>query len=232
MVKLIYRYFIANKKKKIYKTLKKSKMLISNKIIIMSLLDSGVLDNIINKINESNIQIISPMIKKGYFTGYEQFISILDKFICYTLDIICNPELVEIILANNKNSKEFLLSNKYVNDVENIEYYKYNFNYLIVKVFFNNIIKVKNDLFEELKELKLEIVKIDLNNKDDVKKLVDIIREIILVNKNDYKILHLFTNISEEKKQIYIDWYKILLHKYITNKEFINSYRKLQKNNF
>lgn len=228
MKKDILSSFSSNKKKKLYRAIKKSNLKISNRALILSLLDNDTLDNTIKKIDKSDVKVIkSPLIKKGYLTGYEQFISILDKFISYALDLIYNHELIEIILMN-LSDKKILLSKRYVYDAENIEYYQYNFNYLIVYNFFNNLIKLKKDLSIELKKINLELDNMNLDNIVDTQKLVNIISEIIFINKNNYIISSLFTSISEERYQLFLDWYKFLLHKYIENMNFIYAYREFK----
>lgn len=222
----------SDKKRKLITTIKNSKIKLSNKILILSLIDSGNLDNMINEIKEDNINIIkSPLVPKGYLTGYEQFISVLDKFISYILNLIDSPELIEAIIINCLKNNKILLSRKYVYDNENIDYYKTNYNHLIVNIFYNNLIKMKNDLSEELHRINFNIEKVDLSNNSSSEYLVRLISELVFLNKNDYKLLSLFTNISEKKYNIFLNWYKMLFYKYINNLDFISVYREYNKSN-
>lgn len=209
-----------------------NKKTIVHKFLILELIEDGSLNDYIKKIKDNKIKVIkSPLNPKGYLTEYEQFIIILDNFIAYFNNHINSPELEKNIFSNCLDNNSILLSDKYFYDNENIEFYKYNFNYAIICTFYNNLLKLQSDLKEELNSINLNINKIDINNSEDINYLINILEEIIFVNKNDYKILSLFTKIEKDNYEKYIFWYKILLSKHIDNKEFIKEYREFKKNN-
>ena len=59
------------KKKKIISVVKKNKIKVLNKNFIKEILDGDELDSIIEKVTNDKIKIIkSPIISKGYLTGY------------------------------------------------------------------------------------------------------------------------------------------------------------------
>lgn len=209
-----------------------NKKIIIHKFLILELIEDGSLDAYIEKIKENNIKVLkSPLNTKGYLTGYEQFIIILDNFITYINNFVNSPELEKNIIFNCLDNSSILLSDKYFYDNENIEFYKYNFNYAITYIFYDNLLKLQSDLKEELNSINLDINRININNSKDINYLINILEEIILVNKNDYKILSLFTKVEKDNYEKYIFWYKRLLSKYIDNKDFIKEYRKFKENN-
>lgn len=222
---------ISNNKGKIVDEIKKSQIKISNKHFIMDILEDGRLENIIEKVTKDEVIVIkSPLIPKGYLTGYEQFISVLDNFINYVLNYIDSPELIKEIIIKCLMDSDILLSKKYYFDAENIEYYKYNFNFLIVKSFYKNLLTLKDEMKDELKVININPELITLNNKNDIKNLLRIVDELVFINRNDYKILSLFTEIHNSRYNLYLDWYKMLLLKYINNIDFIMKYAKYKNN--
>ncbi len=219
------------KTKEIINIVKKSQMKISNKYLILDILEDGRLNAIIKKITNDKIFISkSPILSKGYLTGYEQFISILDNFISYILNFVDSPGLIKEIIIKCLLDSDILLSKKYFFDTENIKYYKYNFNILIGRAFYKNLIKLKKELKEELKKINLDIETVNINDANDINYITGIINELVFINRNDYKILSLFTDIDNSKYNLYLDWYKMLLTKYIMNIDFIKQYRNYKKN--
>ena len=205
---------------------------IIHKFLILELIENGFLNDHIKKIKDNKIKVLkSSLNTKGYLTGYEQFIIILDNFITYYNNYISSPELEKNIISNCLDNSSILLSDKYFYDNENIEFYKHSFNSTIIYNFYNNLLKLKDELKEELNSINLDMSKIDINNAEDVNYLINILEEIIFVNKNDYKTLSLFTKLEKDNYEKYIFWYKILLSKFIDNKNFVEEYRKYKKNN-
>ena len=129
------------KTKEIINIVKKSQMKISNKYLILDILEDGRLNAIIKKITNDKIFISkSPLLPKGYLTGYEQFISLLDNFSSYILNFVDSPGLIKEIIIKCLSNSDILLSKKYFFDTENIKYYKNNFNILIGRAFYKNLI--------------------------------------------------------------------------------------------
>ena len=106
------------KKKKILRIVLNSEY-IQNKNLIFTFLLGDTLDNYINSLDDNKVNIkINTVIKKGYFTSEEQFLSILDSFITYLSNILNNITLLEKIFSmcvNNEHGK-VLLSKKYIFD--------------------------------------------------------------------------------------------------------------------
>lgn len=223
----------STKNKKIIINIVKNRLInIRYKYLILDLIEDGVFDQKIQFIEDDKINVLkSPLVPKGYLTTYEQFLSILDNYISFCTNTINSPDHIKQIIINSLKDNDILLSKKYFFDNENIDYYKYNFKYLLCCIFYNNILILKNSLSEELREIKLDIDKLDLNNYNDVSLLTNLLKEISFLNRNSYMLLSLFEDVSDEKKELYIDWYKMLLQKYIKNIDFIKKYRKYQLDN-
>lgn len=220
----------SNKKESLYATINSSKIKISNKFLILNLIESGRLDDMIDKISDDIVIVLkSPLVPDGFLSSYEQFISILDNFISYTLNIIQSFELLEEIVLNCLDNSDILLSKKYYYDSENIEFYRLKFNTLIINIFYKNLLMLKGDIKEELDFINLNVDKIDIYVCNDNMYLINILEEIVLVNKNDYKIMALFRIVDDDKYDMYVDWYKMLLSRYIENIEFIYRYREFKE---
>lgn len=105
------------KKKKILRIVLNSEY-IQNKNLIFTFLLGDTLDNYINSLDDNKVNIkINTVIKKGYFTSEEQFLSILDSFITYLSNILNNITLLEKIFSmciNNDMVKYYYLKNIYL----------------------------------------------------------------------------------------------------------------------
>ena len=90
---------------------------------------------------------------------------------------------------------------------------------------------MKRDLSDDLNLINLNIKMKDVLDKEEAEYLVGILSEIVFINKNDYKVMSLFTSISENRYELFLGWYKMLFSKYIRNMNFINIYREFKKDN-
>ena len=212
------------KKKKILRIVLNSKY-IQNKNLIFTFLLGDTLDNKVNiKINT--------VIKKGYFTSEEQFLSILDSFITYLSNILNNITLLEKIFSmcvNNEHGK-VLLSKKYIFDNDNINYFYNKFNLMIINNFYNNLLILKNELTYELDTIDIDLNKFNINNSKDVKKITRILGDICFVNTDrEYMLLSLFNSINKINNKILLDHFEILISNYIKNIKFLVEYHKLKE---
>ena len=227
-------YIIEGKKKRLVDILRNGKIHISNKFLILELLNDDDFDVVVDRIDDemgnSCIAITkSPLNMRGSLCGYEHFIIILDNFISCALDVVNNPELVKRVVMNClKFDSDILLSKKYFFDGNSINYYRNRFCFLISYFFYNNLRILGDDLHDSISAIKLNLDEIDINNDKDVLLLVSFIDELAFINKNDYKVLALFTSVSDDKYKLFIDWYKMLFEKYEKNIDFIYEYRKFR----
>ena len=120
---------LIKRKKELYSLAIKSNTFYKNNLIDM--IKGNYLDNIINEINDIHTTDInnSCLIKNGYLTGNEQFISLLTFLIIKTIENfnfikINKTELLSHIFYNN-NNYQFLLVKKYIGNNDNIPYFRY-----------------------------------------------------------------------------------------------------------
>lgn len=236
---------LLNFNKKLVLKLKKRKIIhiiikshrVTHKFIILQLIYDGTLDNQISLLSNKKIYTnSSSIIKKGYITAKEHYIYILDNFISYFSNIFANIYLISDALPlclDNEYISSFI-SNKYLYDNENIDYYTHNYNLMIVNNFYNNCIKLQKELKKEFKESKLTIKKVDLQDSKSLYHLIQLLEEICFINKGNYGLLTLFKNMDKDNNNDYdfylIQW-QILFSNYLNNKKLISEYRKFKKNN-
>lgn len=220
------------KKKKILRIVLNSKY-IQNKNLIFTFLLGDTLDNYIKSLDDNKVNIkINTVIKKGYFTSEEQFLSILDSFITYLSNILNNITLLEKIFSmciNNEHGK-VLLSKKYIFDNDNINYFYNKFNLMIINNFYNNLLILKNELTYELDTIDIDLNKFNINNSKDVKKITRILVDICFINTDrEYMLLSLFNSINKINNKILLDHFEILISNYIKNIKFLVEYHKLKE---
>lgn len=220
------------KKKKILRIVLNSEY-IQNKNLIFTFLLGDTLDNYIKSLDDNKVNIkINTVIKKGYFTSEEQFLSILDSFITYLSNILNNITLLEKIFSmciNNEHGK-VLLSKKYIFDNDNINYFYNKFNLMIINNFYNNLLILKNELTYELDTIDIDLNKFNINNSKDVKKVTRILGDICFVNTDrEYMLLSLFNSINKINNKILLDHFEILISNYIKNIKFLVEYHKLKE---
>lgn len=220
------------KKKKILRIVLNSEY-IQNKNLIFTFLLGDTLDDYIKSLDDNKVNIkINTVIKKGYFTSEEQFLSILDSFITYLSNILNNITLLEKIFSmciNNEHGK-VLLSKKYIFDNDNINYFYNKFNLMIINNFYNNLLILKNELTYELDTIDIDLNKFNINNSKDIKKITRILGDICFVNTDrEYMLLSLFNSINKINNKILLDHFEILISNYIKNIKFLVEYHKLKE---
>lgn len=219
------------KKRKIIKVAEKSQIL-NHKIITINLISSGTLDSTISLLNkEKIITTNNSLIKKGYLTSEEQFISIIDNFITYFFNIfgtISNLNIISECLNSDKNNT--LLSKKYFYDNNYIDCYTNSFNLMIINNFYHNARVFKNELKSEFTLAGLKLEKNDLKNTKKISKIINLLEELCFVNKNNYSLLSLFT-LADENYDMYLKEWEAVFDTYLTNIDFIHEYQKFKNRN-
>lgn len=194
---------------------------ILNKSFIIRFLLEDTLDSYIEKLDDDIVLIeIDSFVKKGYLTSEEQFISILDNFITYFLDIVSDVNFGENIFKVCINTKvwDIFLDKKYFYDNDNMEYFYYHFNLL------------KDDLIYELDSLALDINRFDVKRKGDVKKVATLLNDICFVNKSrSYMLFSLFNKMDHSRK-LALNHFEILFSNYFKNIKFLMEYHNLIAN--
>lgn len=223
---------VMKKKKSILKMVISSKNILNKSFIIRFLLDD-TLDNYIERLDDKDVLIgTNSFVKKGYFTSEEQFVSILDNFITYFLDIVCDINFGENIFKVCINSRiwDIFLDKKYFYDNENIEYFYYHFDLVIIDSFCYNLNLLKDDLIYELDSLSLDMNRFDINKRNDVRKVTTLLGDICFVNKSrNYMFFSLFNRMDHSRK-IALDHFEILFSNYFKNIKFLMEYHNLIAN--
>lgn len=172
-------------------------------MLVYRLLSKNVLDDIITKID--NVPVECNIDSSEWISADEQFIQLLDRFICYfrnTFFTICSSEyIIEMIINTNKDRiREYLLSKHYLGDNNYIDF----FNESIYKIFISNFVQnssyipLINNLF--IKE-KLEIKNINDYNLNEILKIVTLISDLLLCSNGKNSVIYIFYNIDYESNQ-------------------------------
>ena len=202
---------------------------------IWQLFNDNYLDKFINKLNDETVIINSYLDKnKNYLTSEEQFLQILDNYITFFNNkftfVILREIILKLIFINNNN--EFLLCKKYIGDNNQINYFKQNYILFTIETFYKDCQKLYNFLEKDLNSIDINIDKININNNDDAKKILDILINLCIINKNSYDIIYLFKDIDNNHKMtnsiydIYVVQWKNLIKNYHQNINFLNEYQK------
>ena len=199
--------------------------------MIKQLLHDGTLDEHIKLLDRKKIDTHnSPVLKKDYLTSEEHFIYLLDIFISYFLERINNIELVKTVLSEcikNDINKELLSKNYYFTN-EYLDRYIYNFNLMIIKNFYDNSLAFKEELKNEYKIIGYNPKKINISKPEDTEKMIELLSEMVFVNKSRYMILSLFSKVNDITYKAYLSKWEIIFSNYINNIDFIKSYRKFK----
>ncbi len=228
--KISKRTVIKLKKRKIYKKIGASQLIL-HKGIIFQIISDGALDEQIYLLDNIKVEINSSLVKKRQLTAEEQFICIIDSFISYFTEIFPMSSSVVTIVSQCVKSDEnnTFLSKKYYGDYQFIDYFLRNYNLMIVNNFYYNYLNLSKDLEEEFKKVDMDVEKVDLKNDDSVYNLILLLEEICFINKNNFAILSLFSKITDDKYLLYKKQWEILLSNYLNNEEMLCAYRKFRK---
>lgn len=203
------------KKNKILKRLRNIN--INNDLLIMKLINNGILDYSIKRINNKKIsQNNKPILNKEYLDSYNHYIYILDNFIDYFYDCFNHnvESEYEILSACLKNNDTIFLDKRYVYDNNNIEYYKEAYNKIIINNFYYNIYTLRNVLNSEFNNISIKIEDININNKEDIKKLLEILTCIYACNKDKHIVLSLFNKVDKLTYKYYLNNFEFMFYTY------------------
>lgn len=210
----------------------------SNGAAIYILVNKNYLDHIINKINDDKTYTnTTSIVKKGYLTGNEQFVDILNETLLYFDSHFLPLEDKELHFANilEKSIPKFLLCKKYWGNNSYIPYYTNNIQKLLVKNFYNNIKYIYNNFEDFFKTINIT-PKMSLNNSDDLGKLFEFLEELVWCNckYQQFSLYYIFSNHKfhlEDVKNNYeiknVDIKNIIFKDYVLHWEIlIKQYKK------
>lgn len=219
-------------KKSIILSIKKNKLIkqtkkinIGNSLLIFKIIESGILDSSIKKIG--GVPIYSnnkPVLKKDYVDSYNHYVYVLDNFIHYFYDNF-NYNIdseYEIIAACLKNNSDILLCNKYVFDNDNIKYYRREYDKIIVSNFYYNICTFKEELNEYFEDFSVKVDKLNIDDANDIEKLLNILKVIYLYNNDKHVVLSLFNKVTMDTYKFYLDGFEFMFYSYFNMRKSKN----------
>lgn len=216
--------FSGKKEKCIILTMKKSKVMkrlktikINNDLLIIKLINNGILDQSIKKLNNKKILLDnSPVLSEDYLDSYNHYIHSLDNFIdyfydCFNHDVESGYDILSVCLKNNDN---IFLDKKYVYNNDNTNYYKKEYNKILVNSFYYNINYLYDELKEDMERLPIKVKKIDMNNTKDIDILLDILIDVYLCNRDKHIVLSLFNKVDSSTYKYYLNSFEFMFYTY------------------
>lgn len=210
---------VSIKRNKLKKRIKGIKT--NNDLIIVKLIDSGVLDRSIRRIDNKKADANgSPVLSEDYLESYNHYIHILDNFIDYFYDYFkCNIDsMYDILWAILKGNDDIFLDKKYLHDNDNIKHYRTAYDNIIVGNFYYNISAFREELKDDIDDLPINIDKIDINNSDDIEKLLDVLVDIYTYNKDKHIVLSLFNRVDDSTYKYYLNNFEFMLYTYFNKR--------------
>lgn len=214
----------SSSKKSIVLSIKKNKLIrrmkilnIGNSLLISKIIKSDILDKSIKKINNNSIDYNNkPVLKKEYIDSYNHYIYILDNFIHYFYsNFNSNIDLeYEMLIGCLKENSDILLCKKYVFDNDNINFYREEYNKIIINCFYYNICTFSDDIDDYLKRLSINIKRIDINNSNDINKILKVLKDIYMYNSDKHVVLSLFNKVDNSTHKFYLDGFEFMLYSY------------------
>lgn len=225
---------ISIKRKKMIEEVMKSNH-IQNKALLFRFLYDGTLDSYIDTLDDVIVDtLIDSFVKKRYFTSEEQFLSIVDNFISYFMNIISNNiVLMERVFSVCIRSSyaDIFFSKKYFFDNDNLDYYYHYFGLIVISNFYNNLLFLKEDLQHEFGSLPFDVEEFNIEKEEDVRKIVKIVHDICFINlDSDYMLLSMFNKADSSNKTLFLNHYDILISNYTKKYNFIIEYDKMRNN--
>ena len=214
----------SSSKKSIVLSIKKNKLIrrmkilnIGNSLLISKIIKSDILDKSIKKINNNSIDYNNkPILKKEYIDSYNHYIYILDNFIHYFYsNFNSNIDLeYEMLIGCLKENSDILLCKKYVFDNDNINFYREEYNKIIINCFYYNICTFSDDIDDYLKRLSINIKRIDINNSNDINKILKVLKDIYMYNSDKHVVLSLFNKVDNSTHKFYLDGFEFMFYSY------------------
>lgn len=220
----------------------------SNGASIYMLVNNNYLDHIINKINdEKTYPNTLSVVKKGYLTGNEQFVDVLNETLFYFNSCFLPLEHKETHFANLLENyiPQFLLCKKYWGNNKYIPYYRKNMQKLIAKNFYENIKYIYKDYTDFFNNINITNT-LTLNTSEELEKIVTLMEEFVWCNckYKQFSLSYLFTNHKcyeksikkryfnkklDVKKVVYKDYcmhWEILINQYKKNINYVKKFLK------
>lgn len=180
--------------------------------MINKMLDKGVIDRLISKITNTKTKVnVISFTNKSYLSGAEQFLYLLNNFVCYFKDefyfIKYNSDaIIELLLQEEKETK-YLLCKKYIGDNKYIDFYTSNTKKLIVRGFYQNLknLSNKSELIKNfVKENKINFNKGIEHNNEQLENVYQALLKLAMCNAKTLNVNLLFETSEHYLSQITI----------------------------
>ena len=197
------------------------KININNDLLIYKLINNGVLDCSIKKINTKSIlKENKPILKKEYIDSYNHYIYILDNFIdyfhnCFNAGIDSEYDILSSCLNGNDN---IFLNKHYVFNNDNIDYYKMEYNKIIISNFYYNAYTFRKELDSQFDDFSIKVEKIDFNNVGDINKILEMLKTIYMYNKDRHIVLALFNKVDSSTYKFYLESFEFMFYSYFSKR--------------
>ena len=197
------------------------KININNDLLIYKLINNGVLDCSIKKINTKSIlKENKPILKKEYIDSYNHYIYILDNFVdyfhnCFNAGIDSEYEILSACLNGNDN---IFLNKHYVFNNDNIDYYKMEYNKIIISNFYYNAYTFRKELDSQFDDFSIKVEKIDFNNVEDINKILEMLKIIYMYNKDRHIVLALFNKVDSSTYKFYLESFEFMFYSYFSKR--------------
>lgn len=197
------------------------KININNDLLIYKLINNGVLDCSIKKINTKSIlKENKPILKKEYIDSYNHYIYVLDNFIdyfhnCFNVGIDSEYDILSSCLNGNDN---IFLNKHYVFNNDNIDYYKMEYNKIIISNFYYNAYTFRKELDSQFDDFSIKVEKIDFNNVGDINKILEMLKTIYMYNKDRHIVLALFNKVDSSTYKFYLESFEFMFYSYFSKR--------------
>ena len=189
---------------------------------ILTMKKKELLKVILNSKSIMNKSIILELVYNNY----------LDNYICKITTKEIHIKCPTLIKSNSMTGNE-----QFIRILDN--FITYSLNIFNNTELINNIISlcISNDNCQILKteindlliKIGINIDEINLENYEDLKKLVNLLEELCFVNRNRYGVVALFEVITKDNYKMFSMQYELLLTNYYNNRGFIKEYRKFKE---
>ncbi|MGM9876404.1 MAG: hypothetical protein ACI310_04150 [Bacilli bacterium] len=206
-------------KNKLIRRLKKIN--INNDLLIFKLINNNVLDYSIEKLNNKCIlKDDKPILKKEYIDSYNHYIYILDNFIdyfhnCFNAGIDSEYDILSSCLNGNDN---ILLSKYYVFNNDNIDYYKMEYNKIIISNFYYNAYDFRKELNSLFDDFSTRLEKIDIDDTQNIEKILEMLKTIYMYNKDRHIVLALFNRVDSSTYKFYLESFEFMFYSYFSKR--------------
>jgi hypothetical protein len=174
---------------------------------IYKVINSGVLDEIIKKINNEDVPCdVNP---NEITSSNEQFLGLLNRFVIFFKKNFCglseytDESIKELIQSNINEFSNYLLSKHYLGDNKYIRFFEESLNRLAISNFVKNT-EYSYELKKLFKDENIKIKNIDKYTFNEVMKISDLLSDLVFCYYNEFHTLLLFTDINKFMSE-YID---------------------------